>query len=61
MPYTIAITGKGGVGKTTLGALLVHRLMARGCRARAGRGCRPEYLAGRGVECECHDRDWAHS
>ena len=32
MPYTIAITGKGGVGKTTLGALLVHRLMARGCR-----------------------------
>jgi CO dehydrogenase maturation factor len=32
MAYTIAITGKGGVGKTTLGALLVHRLIARGCR-----------------------------
>jgi CO dehydrogenase maturation factor len=32
MAYTIAITGKGGVGKTTLGALLIHRLIARGCR-----------------------------
>ena len=32
MAYTIAITGKGGVGKTTLGALLVHRLIGRGCR-----------------------------
>jgi CO dehydrogenase maturation factor len=30
--YTIAITGKGGVGKTTLAALLVTRLIARGCR-----------------------------
>ncbi len=28
--YTIAITGKGGVGKTTLAALLVSRLIARG-------------------------------
>ena len=33
MTYTIAITGKGGVGKTTLGALLVQRLIARGCRS----------------------------
>jgi CO dehydrogenase maturation factor len=32
MSYTIAITGKGGVGKTTLAGLIVHRLIARGCR-----------------------------
>lgn len=32
MSYTIAITGKGGVGKTTVAALLVARLIARGCR-----------------------------
>jgi CO dehydrogenase maturation factor len=32
MTYTIAITGKGGVGKTTLAALLVTRLIARGRR-----------------------------
>lgn len=31
MTYTIAITGKGGVGKTTVAALLVSRLIARGC------------------------------
>lgn len=31
MSYTIAITGKGGVGKTTLASLLVTRLIARGC------------------------------
>lgn len=30
MTYTIAITGKGGVGKTTLAGLLVSRLIARG-------------------------------
>jgi CO dehydrogenase maturation factor len=32
MAYTIAITGKGGVGKTTVAALLVARLIARGCK-----------------------------
>jgi CO dehydrogenase maturation factor len=31
MPYTVAITGKGGVGKTTIASLLVTRLVARGC------------------------------
>ena len=31
MAYTIAVTGKGGVGKTTLSGLLVLRLLARGC------------------------------
>lgn len=30
MSFTIAITGKGGVGKTTLSALLVSRLIATG-------------------------------
>ena len=30
MAYTIAVTGKGGVGKTTVAALLVTRLGARG-------------------------------
>ncbi len=30
MSYTIAITGKGGVGKTTLAALLITRMIARG-------------------------------
>jgi len=30
MSYTVAITGKGGVGKTTLASLLVTRLVARG-------------------------------
>ncbi len=30
MNYTIAITGKGGVGKTTLSALIVNRLIANG-------------------------------
>jgi len=30
MSYTIAITGKGGVGKTTVAGLLVARLIARG-------------------------------
>jgi CO dehydrogenase maturation factor len=32
MAYTIAVTGKGGVGKTTVAGLLVLRLGARGCR-----------------------------
>ncbi len=32
MSYTIAITGKGGVGKTTVAAIIVSRLIARGCR-----------------------------
>lgn len=32
MSYTIAITGKGGVGKTTLAGLTVSRLIARGAR-----------------------------
>lgn len=32
MAYRIAITGKGGVGKTTVAALVVARLVARGCR-----------------------------
>jgi CO dehydrogenase maturation factor len=32
MSYTIAITGKGGVGKTTLAGLMVTRLIGRGCR-----------------------------
>lgn len=32
MSYTIAITGKGGVGKTTLAALVVLRLVASGRR-----------------------------
>lgn len=32
MSFTIAITGKGGVGKTTIAGLLVARLIARGCQ-----------------------------
>jgi CO dehydrogenase maturation factor len=32
MAYTIAISGKGGVGKTTVAALLTTRLAARGLR-----------------------------
>ena len=31
MSFTIAITGKGGVGKTTVAGLLVSRLIGRGC------------------------------
>jgi len=31
MSYTVAITGKGGVGKTTIASLVVTRLVARGC------------------------------
>jgi len=32
MGYLIAITGKGGTGKTTLAALMVRLLIGRGCR-----------------------------
>ncbi|MFH1131232.1 MAG: AAA family ATPase [Pseudomonadota bacterium] len=32
MSYRIAITGKGGVGKTTMAGLVVLRLVQRGCR-----------------------------
>jgi CO dehydrogenase maturation factor len=32
MSRLIAVTGKGGVGKTTVAALLVMRLLQRGCR-----------------------------
>ncbi len=32
MSYLIAISGKGGVGKTTVAGLLVNRLMKRGCK-----------------------------
>lgn len=32
MGYFIAITGKGGTGKTTIAGLIVLRLIARGCR-----------------------------
>jgi CO dehydrogenase maturation factor len=31
MTYTFAVTGKGGVGKTTIASLLVTRLISRGC------------------------------
>jgi CO dehydrogenase maturation factor len=31
MSYTVAIAGKGGVGKTTVASLVVARLIARGC------------------------------
>ncbi len=31
MSYLIAVTGKGGVGKTTVAALLIHSLIKRGC------------------------------
>lgn len=32
MSYLIAVTGKGGVGKTTISALLIDRLIKRGCK-----------------------------
>ncbi len=32
MGFSIAITGKGGVGKTSMAAIIVRRLIARGCR-----------------------------
>jgi CO dehydrogenase maturation factor len=32
MGYRIAITGKGGVGKTTVAALMISSLLRRGCR-----------------------------
>lgn len=32
MSYLIAISGKGGVGKTTVAGLLVNRLVKRGCK-----------------------------
>jgi CO dehydrogenase maturation factor len=32
MSFTIAIAGKGGTGKTTVAALTVSRLIARGCK-----------------------------
>ena len=31
MSYMIAISGKGGVGKTTIAGLIIQRLIARGC------------------------------
>lgn len=31
MSYLIAVSGKGGVGKTTISAILVRELIARGC------------------------------
>ncbi|RPJ04723.1 MAG: hypothetical protein EHM28_13500 [Spirochaetaceae bacterium] len=32
MSYLIAITGKGGVGKTTISAIIVKRLIKKGCK-----------------------------
>jgi CO dehydrogenase maturation factor len=32
MSYLVAITGKGGVGKTTIAALLISRLIKKGCQ-----------------------------
>jgi CO dehydrogenase maturation factor len=32
MSYLIAVTGKGGVGKTTIAALLIQRLIKNGCK-----------------------------
>ncbi|MFZ2654149.1 MAG: AAA family ATPase, partial [Victivallales bacterium] len=32
MSYTIAVTGKGGVGKTTITGLIINRLLANGCQ-----------------------------
>lgn len=32
MSYIIAVTGKGGVGKTTIAALLITRLINKGCK-----------------------------